>query len=140
MDFDDYLNGTIDQAWNQCFKVWREAGRVEDFPHGQRRPMYSPSLGKRLGSRFAELHYTNPDLVIRKLFSSDSIEVICAYDILELMAWEYYSWSLPLPDKLLNIDISIPEPAISEIRGDHFFRDFQGVAIGEFLPFLLQHG
>ena len=85
-------------------------------------------------------YYIQPELVIRKLSSNNPIEVTCAYDLLELMTWEYYARSLPLPAKLLNIDIPIPEPAISEIKSEHFFHDFKGETVGKFLSFLIEHG
>jgi hypothetical protein len=46
------------------FKVWREFGRVEDFPHGESRPKYFPTLGKRLGQLFAKNYRDNYAFVV----------------------------------------------------------------------------
>jgi hypothetical protein len=104
-----------------------------------RRVRYIPSFGKSLGIRFAEIYHENIDFVIIKLSSHDSVEVICAFDILELIAYQYSYQSLQLPQQLLDIEIFIPEPAISEIRSEHYFQEFNGQTIGEFLPFMLEN-
>jgi hypothetical protein len=139
MDFNDYFNSSIEQVWNKCLPIWKEAGRVEDFPHGMRRGRYMPSFGKSLGIRFAEIYYEDIAFAIQKLSSHDSVEVICALGILELIAWQYDYQSLQLPQQLLDIEILIPEPAISEIKSEIHFQEFNGRTIGEFLPFMIEN-
>jgi hypothetical protein len=72
MEFDDYFRGTFDRVWKNCFEVWQHSRRVEDFPHGIRRPLYIPSFAKELGIRFAEIYWDRPDPIFEKLYSTNT--------------------------------------------------------------------
>ncbi len=139
-DIAKYFDKDINVAWSNCFKVWRKFGRVQDFPHGENRPKYIRTLGKRLGQSFAKKYRDDYSFVISKLYEKDPIAIICAYDILELIAWEFYSDKLALPGDFLLINLPIPEPARSEIKSAYQFSGFSGSTIGEFLPFLVENG
>ena len=126
-----------EETWLRCLPVWREAGRVEDLPYGIRKPRYAPSMGKRLGQEFARRYRDDYSFVIEKLGEQDPLVVLVAFDLLTMIAWEFYDH---LPEGMLNIRVQIPDPASSEIRSDRSFKEFTGTTIGEFLPFLLEHG
>lgn len=140
MEIEDYFTPDIAESWSRCLPVWSESGRVEDKPHGVRRPIYIPSLGKELGYEFATRFRDQWEFLVPKLESSSHLDRICAFDLLELIAWEYYTNCEDLPAAMEKIGSPIPEPALSDIHNEHFFKDFTGQTVGQFLPFLVSHG
>ncbi|MHC4179111.1 MAG: hypothetical protein ACYSWU_16480 [Planctomycetota bacterium] len=117
--------------------LWREAGRIEDFPKGERRPRYFPTLGKRLGEAFAAKFREQYDFIIDRLSDPDPTVVLCAYELLEAYAWEFYDH---LPPGIAAIDLPVPEPVATELQGDSRFKEYTGSTIGEFLTYLQEHG
>jgi len=105
-----------------------------------RRPWYNPSLGKRLGLEFAAKYYREIPFFAEKLNSDNEFEITCAFDIIEMVAWEYDLNELQLPAELTEFNIPIPQLQYNEIKSDHFFNGFTGNTIGEFLPYLIEHG
>ena len=135
-----FFTGSIEEVWEVCYTVWEEFGRINDFPHGIKRPMYRPKRCKRLGQEFALKYKSDYRFVVEKLKSQDPITLICTFEVLELIAWEFYRVEEELPQELINIDISMPEPAASEIASDRLFKKLEGKTIGEFLSFLIENG
>ena len=129
-----------DDAWEKCLPHWQKTGRVEDYPHGTRLPTYWPNFGKRLGVEFVKYFYDQPEFLVRKLEDDDATNRLIAYDLIELLAWEYHTNKDPLPECLLNSDQPIPETALENIRAEELFKEFQGTTVGEFLPVFIQQG
>jgi len=139
-EFDDYLTDDVTESWKRCYPVWKEAGRVNDKPHGVRYVRYTPSFGKRLGQEFASRFRNDWKYLVTKLSSDDPIVRVCAFDLLEEVTWDFECNCDRVPEVLGRIEIEIPEPALSDIRSEHFFKDFTGTTVGEFLPFMIEHG
>jgi hypothetical protein len=135
-----FFTGSIEEVWEACYRVWKSFERVNDFPHGIRRTRYQPNLCKRLGQEFALKYKSDYRFVVEKLKLQDPITLVCAFEILELISWEFYRVEEELPQELINIDIPIPEPVQSEIASERSFKHFKGKTIGEFLPFLIENG
>lgn len=140
MELESYFTADVAGSWQRCYPVWRNAGRVNDRPHGVRFPRYIPSIGKRLGVEFASRFRDEWRTLIPELCSEDPIARVCAFDLLEDIAWDYYCNGDVLPEELTKIEIEIPEPAMGNIRAEHLFKDFTGTAVGEFLSFMIAHG
>ena len=112
---------------------------MQDLPHGVHMAMYTPSLRKRLGQEFARRYYKDYRVVIEKLRSDNLLEALCAFDVLEEVAWVYYDQSA-LPENLKTLPDPIPKQAAKEITQCGRFSEFKGNSVGEFLPFLLENG
>ena len=136
---ESYFDLDIHIAWAKCCAIWEADGRVQDFPHGMRRPWYNPSLGKRLGIEFAARFYLETDFFIEKLSSRKEFDRVCAFDLIEMVASEYEFQEMNLPNALTELDCPIPQIQYDEINSDHLFNDFVGRTVGEFLPFFLEH-
>lgn len=139
-DYSDRLAGSVEQAWARSLDVWRQRGRVEDFPKGERRPRYSPDFGKRLGEAFAERFAGDHAFVSSKLSSLDPIESACAYDVLELI-FKVWLRRRRLADTIIQADfeelkLALPPRIKKEIESDRIYEDFQGTTIGEFFRFM----
>lgn len=130
----------IDQSWNRCLPQWMDAGRVNDFPHGERRPRYTPTLGKRLGQQFATTFFRNVSFFITKLRDADPTVQLIAFDLLEMVAEEHQLRDNALPKELTEIEDAIPETALRDIRSDHIFKKYENSTVGSFLPYLMDHG
>jgi hypothetical protein len=140
MDLESYFTADMTGSWQRCYPVWRDAGRVNDKPHGVRYPKYIPSIGKRLGAEFASRFRGDWRMLVPKLSSDDPLVRVCAFDLLEEIAWDYYCNIDALPEGVAQIEAEIPEPAMSDIRAEHLFKEFTGTAVGEFLSFMVTHG
>ena len=128
------------ESWDLCFPVWKDYGRVNDFPHGIRYPSYFPSPPKVLGNEYASRFFRDHGHVLGKLKDSDPTARLCAFDLLESIAWEFFTHDEELPASLTEISATIPDTALQEIRSEYHFSDFGGDRVGEFLPFLIEHG
>ncbi len=84
------LTGKIEEDWQRSLGVWKHVGRVEDLPRDTRVPKYVPSDAKILGQKFASTYKDDYKIVVSKLASNDEIEILCAFEILELL------WSINL--------------------------------------------
>lgn len=140
MDISHYIDGNIGESWTRCLPIWLDAGRVEDFPHGVRRLYYNATLGKRLGQAFAAAFYRSVPFFVAKLRDTSPTIRLIAFDLLELVAYEYDLHDNALPDILTALSDSIPERALNDIRSDHLFSDYRGSTVGSFLPFMVDNG
>jgi hypothetical protein len=138
------LGGSIEEAWARSLAVWRVRGRVEDFRKGVRIPRYQPDFGKELGLAFAEKFLRQFRFVIGRLSSADIVEVLCAYEILEIILGEHLRrkgrGESEVPQELLEITAPLPPELVREIRSDWIFKGFHGRTIGEFFRFLDREG
>ena len=138
-ELESYFGDDIHVSWNKCCTVWSAEGRVQDYPHGMRRPWYNPSLGKRLGLEFAARYFNETQFFVNKISSADEFERVCTFDLLEMVASEYDMQEMGLPSELAELDCLIPQTQYDEISSEHRFSDFNGKTVGEFLPFYLEH-
>ena len=106
----------IEQSWANCFSVWKEHGRVQDYLRTESHPRYSPNCSKRLGVEFAKTFQNQFSFIITKLDSTDPVEKLCAFEILELICWEYgYN---NVPQKIYSITIPLPHLIANEVEFD----------------------
>jgi len=140
MDASHYIDDDIDASWTRCLQLWLDAGRVEDFPHGVRRPRYLPTFAKQLGQSFATTFYRNVPFFVAKLRDTDPTIRLIAFDLLEMVAYEYHLQENALPDSLTDLDDVIPDLALGDIRAEHLFKKYRESTVGSFLPFMIENG
>ena len=85
-ELESYFGDDIHVSWNKCCTVWSAEGRVQDYPHGMRRPWYNPSLGKRLGLEFAARYFNETQFFVNKISSADEFERVCTFDLALIIA------------------------------------------------------
>lgn len=137
-EVEPFLAGDVRAAWARCLRVWKPLGRVNDFPKGQRRPKYTPMFGTSLGWDFAERYRDDYAFVLDRLGSEDSLEVSCAFDILEFMVDSRTpgDWGDTVPPRLLELTAPIPARFLEELRSDRLYDDFEGRTLGEYFRYL----
>lgn len=113
---------------------------LTNYPHGVRKPWYTPTHAKKLAQEFACTFSSKSAFVVAQLESEDTAIRLIAFDIIEMIAWELHSRAIPLPPALLECQAPVPPKALREISSDSCVGSFSGHTIGEFLPFLLEHG
>ena len=123
------LTGRIEEDWSEGIKIWEQLGRVEDLPRDVRVPKYAPSLGKRYGQEFAKAYKSNFEAIVSKLEKGNELEKLCAFEVLELICWEYGQGNVP--SELLNIEFPIPQVILCEIPGSSEVESFNGTTIKE---------
>ena len=129
-----FVTSDFDSSWESCLPIWRNYGRVEDYPHGVRRTAYWPNFAKKLGLEFVKQFYDQPERYIAKLNSDDEVVRLIAYDLIELLVWERKTNQDDLPPEFLDLELPIPDVALEGIRNDELFVEFKGNSVGEFLP------
>jgi len=137
-EFEPFLAGDVRTAWARCLRVWKPLGRVNDYPKGKRRPKYTPMFGTSLGWEFAELYRADYAFVLDRFGSEDSLEVACAFDILEFMVDSRTpdDWGDTVPPRLLELTVPLPARRLEELRSDPFTADFEGRTLGEYFRYL----
>jgi hypothetical protein len=138
MEFQEYFTDDLASSWDRCFVVWSQAGRVEDFPHGVRMSIYQPSLGKRLGQKFADLFCDETDFLIQKLRDRNPAIRLCAFDLIEEVFGVFQTREETPPAAFLELNDPIPAIALQDIRNEHFYRSFTGYQVGPFLVYLIE--
>ena len=93
-----------------------------------------------MGTAFASKFAKNWEFVARQLLSTDPYVKLCAYDILEMMAWDLYSNHHEIPLGMRQLTALIPERALREIKSDRLFSEFQGATVGSSCRFSLSMG
>ena len=129
----DRFNDSVEASWQDCFPVWLEFGRVSDLSHRIRVPYYFSSCGKQLGNQFAEVHREDYAYLINLLRAMpiNSYEYLCAYDLLEMIAYEFYGIDQSVPEEIYGIDLPVP-PVVHCEKGWH--DQFRGLeSIGRFI-------
>ncbi len=123
------FSGNVELDWSAALDTWRSKGRMEDLPRDIHTPKYTPDKGKQLGLKFAKEYKENYEPIVRKLSSDSTFEALCAFEVVELICWEYNIGDVP--KRLLEIDQPLPSKIISEISGDPEVENFSGKTIGE---------
>ncbi len=123
------LTGNIEHDWKNCLTIWVKNGRIEDFPRNERRPKYIPGLEKILGNDFAQKYKRDYQFLISRLNSGNEFEVLCAFECLEYMCWEYGVGNVP--SDILSIGNKLPVQIAQEVLHDPDASDFKGSTIGE---------
>ncbi len=59
------LHDSVEASWQYCLPIWLAFGRVSDLSHRICVTYYFPSLAKRLGNQFAEVHSKNYAYLIK---------------------------------------------------------------------------
>ncbi len=128
-----YLAGTIDEAWNRCLPIWRDRGRIEDYPRDVRRPSYTPWWGKSLAYKFASKFRDDYRFLIAVLDSDDDFQRMAAVDMLHYLCYEFVED--PIPSELLSLHHPLPELIKSEVSGDRYARGKEIETVGDLLSF-----
>ncbi|MDB5348267.1 MAG: hypothetical protein JWP89_6644 [Schlesneria sp.] len=115
MEFQEYFTDDVSSSWDRCFSIWSQAGRVEDLPHGVRMSRYQPSLGKRLGQKFADLFCDETDFLIQKLRDRDPVISLCAFDLIEEVFRVFQTREETPPAAFLELNDPIPAIARTSI-------------------------
>ena len=118
------LSGRIDKDWSHALELWRRRGRTEDLPRNERRPRYVPDAGKVLAQRFASEHKGEFPFLIDRLRSGDKFEKLCAFEVLEMICWQYNVGGVP--QELLSLNDPLPLKIASEIQADPEVEMFKG--------------
>ncbi len=132
-EFNIKLHDLIEESWQHCFPIWRKYGRVNDLSYKIRVPSYCPSFANIIGHQFVETHYKDYAYLINLLETMpiNSYEYLCAYDLLEMIADEFYSRDEDIPTAILAINLPIPHVVHQEKGWD---KRFDGLAsIGKFI-------
>jgi hypothetical protein len=137
-EFEPFLAGDARTAWVRCLRVWKPLGRVNDLPKGRRLPKYTPMFGTLLGWEFAERYRADYPFVLDRFGSEDSLEVACAFDILEFMVESRTpdNWGDAVPPRLLELTAPLPARFLEELRSDPLYADFEGRTLGEYFRYL----
>jgi hypothetical protein len=131
-----YIQGDISEAWISCLEIWRDRGRIEDLPIGQRKFTYIPWFGKSLAFAFLEKFNNNIEFLIEVLNPKqyNSIENVCVCDLLRYITCDLHSENIKLPIDILTIDIQLP--TVLEVESKYLSDDEISIGtIGEFLRF-----
>jgi hypothetical protein len=106
----DLLAGDVQTAWEACLPFWIEQGRVRDLSRRVRVPKYWPSFANQLGSAFVSKFPAETAFMLQ-VFSTEpaeSIEALCAYELLELMVQSLAADGLAVPHELLTSELPMP--------------------------------
>jgi hypothetical protein len=127
------LHDSVEASWQDCLPIWIAFGRVSDLSHRIRAPYYFPSSAKRLGNQFAEVHCKDYAYLINLLreMPTNSYEYLCAYDLLEMIAYEFYEMDRSILDEIFAIDLSVPPVVLREKGWDEQFHGLE--SIGKFI-------
>ena len=123
------LSRIFEKDWERGLEIWSEYGRVEDLPRDERVPKYSPSKGKLYGLCLARKYKKDYKKLISKLERCNEFELLCAFEVLEFMCWEFDQESFPIA--LFGINVRLPRKIIQEIPSDSEVDAFNGSSIGE---------
>lgn len=124
------LSGKFEEDWRRGLAFWKSSGRVEDLPRSVRVPKYFPSEGKSYGQTLAARYMYNYQGLVEELKKQDEFESLCAFEILELICWEYGIGCVP--DELLQLSVPIPPKIQGEIPDDPEVNEFSGRTCGEY--------
>jgi hypothetical protein len=124
---------SVETAWQICFPVWREFGRVQDLSHCIRTPHYYPSYAQYLGEQFVEVHREDFAYLLNLLTTMpiNSYEYLCAYDLLEMTAGEFCRINQPVPEAIYEADRPVPPVIYREKAWDKSFHGLE--SIGRFI-------
>lgn len=125
------LHGSVDDAWHACIPTWIELGRVNDFSRAVRAPKYWPSYANRLGRAFAKTYRNDYQFLIDTLgaMPRNSHEYLCAYDLLEMIVFEFYDADLSVPEPLFAIDLPVPPVVRVETDCDDRYSGFDTIGV-----------
>jgi hypothetical protein len=112
--------GDVRRSWEACLPTWLEQGRIRDLSRAVRVPMYRPSFAKTLGDAFVERHWQDYPFLLELLerHPFDSVEYLCAYDLLEGVVHEFASRDLVIPDAVLAAKGPLPPVIRRELPWD----------------------
>ncbi len=128
-----YLAGTISETWHRCLPIWRERGRIEDYPRNVRYTSYTPWWGKSLAYKFARKFRDDYRFLIAVLDSDDDFQRLAAIDMLHYLCYEFVDD--PIPSELFSLPQPLPELIKSEVRGDRYARGKEIETVGDLLTF-----
>jgi hypothetical protein len=134
-DFPPYLEGAIHDAWERCLPVWREKGRIEDYPLGIRYTSYMPWWGKFLAYEFVGKFRDDYPFLIPFLSSDEEFLQICAVELLGYLCCQYGDQTVP--DELLSLRQSLPKQIKTEIECDYITRGKSIETVGDLFRFQL---
>ncbi|GAA6170140.1 hypothetical protein [Sessilibacter corallicola] len=123
------FSGNIDTDWNQALNLWKPRGRVEDLPRSERRPQYAPDEAKIFAQKFAQEYKSEFSHLVERLRAGDKFESLCAFEVLEMICWEFYIGNVP--EELLNLQEVLPSKIAQEIQNDPEVEGFSGTTIGD---------
>ncbi len=131
----EYLNGSVEEDWQNSFPIWQKLGRIKDLSKSLRVPKYFPSFACFLGQAFVQKHWQSYSYIVQILYqyAPDSTEALCAYDLLELMIDEFWSKDLPVPEELFAISFPISPVIQEEICGLTGYSELAQETVGECL-------
>lgn len=130
-DFLPYLSGRVEEAWARCLPVWRERGRIEDYPRGTRRPRYLKWWGKCLAEEFAGKFRDDHEFLVRQLSSADPFIEITAVELLDYVCENFEPGGLP--GALLSLKHPLPRTIKEEVEGDWIYRGQTIETVGDLL-------
>jgi hypothetical protein len=133
--FAPYLGGTVQEAWARCLPVWSDRGRVNDLPRAIRFTRYSPSIETLLGRRFAERFVDDYPFLLDRVRSDSVFESLCAFEVLDFLAQHLGETQSPLPDRLRDCNLPLPERVRREVAADWIYREHDLNTIGKLLRF-----
>ena len=130
---DTQLKELVEEAWYACLPTWLELGRVNDLAPVLRTPKYWQSYATKLGYAFVERYRNDYQFLIDMLnvMPSNSYEYLCAYDLLEMIPFEFYTLDLPIPNQLFSLELPAPSVVLKQLSWNK--RYFGLTSIGEFI-------
>lgn len=131
-DIEQDLSGDIEQAFETSLPRWLELGRVHDFSHGFKAPIYRPHYGTLLGRAFVEKFYSSYSFLLVKLreYLPESAEYLSICDLLIYVLEEFDNAS-SIPREILELTSPVPEVIKREYGHDDAFVN-QMNSLGEF--------
>jgi hypothetical protein len=112
--------GDVRRSWAACLPAWLEQGRVRDLSRAVRVPKYWPSFAKALGDAFVERYWRDYPFLLGLLerHPPDSVEYLCAYDLLEGVLHEFASRDLAVPEAIFAAKGPLPPVIRRELPWD----------------------
>jgi hypothetical protein len=116
----ELVAGDVRRNWEACLPAWLEQGRVRDLSPSIRVPRYFPSFAKVLGDAFVERHWRDYPFLLGLLerHPFDSIEYLCACDLLEGVVHEFASRDLAMPEAIVAAQGPLPPVIRRELPWD----------------------
>jgi hypothetical protein len=127
----ELVAGDVRRDWEACLPAWLEQGRVRDLSPSIRVPRYLPTFAKALGDAFVERHWRDYPFLLGLLdrHPFDSIEYLCACDLLEGVVHEFASRELAIPEAIFAAQGPLPPVIRRELPWDQRQLDSVGQSL-----------
>jgi hypothetical protein len=136
------ISNSVEFTWDKCFPTWHEFGRVQSLSPCKRVTRYSPSYATVIGLEFAAVYRDKYAFIINILdkMPFNSYEYLCAYDLLEMIAVEFWRIDQLVPEQIFDINLPVPPVIKEEVGGKEQYLSLE--TVGQFLhqSFLIEYG